>query len=121
MKNEFKMTLVVSRGVMFDVDYYTLGSNKTPHFVTSANEFNRPRTDWNRAGQAQEELLRDRALSFYHKWDKLHLKDLTQAEYDEIIHDIEYLKEKYRYYIKTNGEDIHFSEQVELEREYRTR
>lgn len=116
---EFKYVFAVARGRIFEISYYTLGSNKAPYFTTSASEFNRPRTDFNRGGQAQKDLLHGRALTFYKKWDKYHLKDLTPTLYDMLVSDIEALKFIYPHYIKTNGEDIRFSDEVAVERAYR--
>lgn len=36
-------------------------------------------------------------MKFYEKWNKLHLLDLSDLEYTEIMTDIEHLKCKYNY------------------------
>lgn len=59
--------------------------------------------DISRGGQCQEEVLsefngyRRRAYDFYKKWDHLHLHVLKDEEYDEMIKDINKLKEAYNY------------------------
>lgn len=97
MKTEFKYTFQITRKVIFEVSYYTLGSNKNPHFTTSAAVFNQPKTDFSQCGQCQDSVLTGKAVKFYKKWDYLHLKDLTAAEYEEIIEDIEELKNAYNW------------------------
>ncbi|UOF80578.1 hypothetical protein [Caudoviricetes sp.] len=119
MKKEFQYCFAVDRGIVFEVKYYTLGSNKAPYFSTSAAMFNRPRTDYQQCGQAQNSLLKGAALRFYRKWDKLHLKDLTNDQYREVIRDIDQLTREYRHYTKTSGEEIRFRQAVEVERAFR--
>lgn len=118
---EFQYTFVVARGRIFEVNYRTLATNAKPYFATSAAKFNRPRTDFNQCGQAQDDLLVGVARKFYKKWDRLHLKELTEDQHAELSQDIEALKIAYPYYIETEGEDIRFSQEVELERRWRER
>ena len=84
---------------MFEVEYYTLGNNKSPYFVTEANEFFKNKKDYKSGGQAQDRLLPKNSIvrQFWEKWDKEHLKDLSDDEYREVVKDIEELKEKYNY------------------------
>lgn len=114
---EFKYTFAVARGVVFEVNYYTLGSNKSAHFTTSAGQFNRPRTDYNQCGQAQETLLKGnfKAYNFYKKWDKFHLKDLTPAIYTALVRDIEQLKKDYPHFVEGDS----FNDAVRAERAFR--
>lgn len=104
MKKEFKYCFQITKLIMFEVEYYTLGSNKSPYFVTEANEFFKNKKDYKSGGQAQDRLLPKNSIArqFWEKWDKEHLKDLSNDKYREIIKDIEELKEKYNYigYIK---------------------
>ena len=104
MKKEFKYCFQITKLIMFEVEYYTLGSNKSPYFVTKANEFFKNKKDYKSGGQAQDRLLPKNSIArqFWEKWDKEHLKDLSDDKYREIIKDIEKLKEKYNYieYIK---------------------
>ncbi len=118
---EFQYCFAVERGVIFEVAYYTLGSNRDPYFTTSAAQFNRPRTDFNQCGQSQKDLLKKRtsARVFYSKYDKYHLKALTQEQYDQVVNSIEQLKTEYPHYIKTDGKDISFSQAVAAERAFR--
>lgn len=39
MKKEFKYYFQITKLVMFEVEYYTLGNNKSPYFTTSASKF----------------------------------------------------------------------------------
>ena len=107
MKKEFKYAFEITRKVIFMVSYYTLGNNPSPHFCTSAVEFNQPKTDYCRCGQCQDDVLPagSAARSFYEKWDHLHLNDLDKTEYEQVIQDIEILKESYNH-IECVGETI---------------
>lgn len=105
---EFKYVFQLSKKVTFEVDYYTLGSNQNPYFSTSANEFNQPKTDYSRGGQAQEELCTGLAKKFYEKWDKHHLKELDEPTYKELLSDIEQLKDRYNY-IEKHGEEARYN------------
>ena len=89
----------ISKKIIFNVEYYILGDNKNPYFSTSADKFNQPKTDYEQAGQAQAELLPkfSTAMKFWNKWDKKHLNDLTFEEYQELLKDIEVLKNSYNY------------------------
>lgn len=102
MKKEFLSVFQLSKTEIFEVDYYTLGNNQCPHFSTSACVFNRPKTDYNRGGQCQEDVTKSHrvARNFYKKWDNKHLCDLTLEEYQEMIMGLELLKEKYNYVLK---------------------
>lgn len=79
---EFMYCFQISKLIVFEVEYYTLGGNKAPYFSTSAAEFIRSKRDYNRCGQAQRELLpkHSPARRFFEKWDYCHLHDLTPAE-----------------------------------------
>lgn len=96
---EFMYCFQISKLIVFEVEYYTLGGNKAPYFSTSAAEFIRSKRDYNRCGQAQRELLPNHspARRFFEKWDYCHLHNLTPAEYEEITADIEQLKARYNY------------------------
>lgn len=98
-KKEFMYCFQISKLIVFEVQYYTLSTNTTPHFATSANEFIRSKRDYSRCGQAQAALLPkgSPARRFWQKWDPLHLKDLTPAQYEELTADIEELKARYNY------------------------
>ncbi len=100
--NEFHAVFALSKTKMFDVDYYTLGSNKEPYFTTSADEFNRPKTDWRQCGQAQHYLCKGfpTAMRFFKKWDSEHLHKLTSEKYLEMTADLELLFGKYPYLLE---------------------
>ena len=108
MKKEFIASFQLSKKIIFEVNFYTLGNNSHPHFSTSAFEFNQPKTDYCRGGQAQEDLTKNflAARRFWKKWDKKHLQDLTEEEYKELIQDIEVLKEKYNYIYEELDESL---------------
>lgn len=95
---EFMYCFQIDRMTVFEVEYYTLSTNKTPYFSTSAARFIRSKRDYSACGQVQHILPRHSAARrFYEKWDHLHLHDLTPEEYAEMIVDIEVLKTRYNY------------------------
>lgn len=97
-KYEFMYAFQITRKIIFEVNYYTLGSNPSPHFSTSAVEFNQPKTDYDRGGQCQEDVLpAGPAKEFYTKWDYCHLHDLNDTQWQEVVDDIERLKQRYNY------------------------
>lgn len=102
MKKEFQVVFQLSKTRVFEVKYYTLSTNQHPHFATSAYEFCRNKRDWSRGGQSQEYVCKGflSAYRFYQKWDKLHLKDMTEEEYSEMRYDLEKLMEKYNYILE---------------------
>lgn len=99
MMKEFQAVFQISKTIIFKVRYYTLLSNTTPHFSTSAAQFCRNKRDYSQCGQAQKSLLPpcSAAMRFFKKWDAYHLKSLTQTQYDEMRADLEELKAKYNY------------------------
>lgn len=99
MKKEFKYCFQITKLVMFEVEYYTLGNNENPYFATSAIKFYKNKRDYECGGQVQDQLLPENSIArqFWEKWDKEHLKDLSDDKYREIIKDIQELKEKYNY------------------------
>ncbi len=99
MKKEFIASFQLSKKIVFNVNFYTLGNNFHPYFSTSAFEFNQPKTDYCRGGQAQEDLTKNFyvARRFWKKWDKKHLQDLTEEEYTDLIIDLEKMKGAYNY------------------------
>lgn len=96
---EFMYCFQIDKMTVFEVDFYTLSTNKTPHFSTSAARFIRSKRDYSEGGQAQKRLLpkHSAARRFYDKWDRLHLHNLTLEEYAEMTADIETLKSRYNY------------------------
>lgn len=104
MKKEFKYYFQITKLVMFKVEYYTLGDNESPYFATSAYKIFRNKKGYERWGQTQDQVLPENSIvrQFWEKWDKEHLKNLSDDKYREVVKDIEELKEKYNYieYIK---------------------
>lgn len=95
---EFSYEFQLSKKVIFEVQYYTLGYNDFPYFATEAMEFNQPKTDYNRCGQCQADLCTGLALDFYNKWNYMHLKKFeNEAQFKELLDDIEDLKNRYNY------------------------
>jgi len=92
----------------FEVSYGTHGQcTQNPYFSTSAGTLNHVRSDYNIGGQAQERVLKNRKLiSFYKKWDAMHLKVLTIEEYKELENDINTLKESIPYIESRSFNDI---------------
>lgn len=115
MKQEFNIVFQIDKMTIFNVTYYTLGNNSSAHFSTNASKFVRNKRDFDTCGQCQESVLYGEALKFYKEFDKYHLKDLTQNEYDCVIERIEELKQRYNFIEKTGQNlKINFSEEVEL-------
>ena len=98
----------ISKTIIFEVEYIQLRGNNAPDFSTQANKFNRPKTDWERCGQAQKDLLpkSSNAYKFWEKWDKKHLQDLTDKEYNDLLKDIEFLKECYNFIEQEQDESL---------------
>lgn len=98
-RKEFMYAFRLNKHIIFEVSYYTLGSNAHADFTTAAYEFNRPKSDWKTGGQAQEELLPrfPAAYNFWKKWDKYHFHDLTDEEYADLVKDLDKLKSTYKY------------------------
>ena len=120
---EFISVFQLSKMVMFNVNYYTLSTNKSPYFSTSAERFIKSKRDFCECGQCQERLLKGfpTAMAFYRKWDVKHLKDLTDEEYAEMREDLKQLEDKYNHIIRELDESkrpysprISFSDEVEL-------
>lgn len=101
-RREFISTFRITRMIVFNVSYYTLGSNKTPHFTTSASVFTRNKRDYTQCGQCQKDVLPKGSVArkFFMKWDEKHLSDLNDSEYDELMKDMEELKEEYLHIYK---------------------
>ena len=123
MKKEFLSVFQLSKKAVFEVNFYTLSTNRAPYFTTSACVFNQPKTDYNMCGQCQKEVLKGfpTALDFYEKWDVKHLHDLTDEEYAEMREDLKALEEKYNFIMKELDEtkkpyspDISFYDVKEL-------
>lgn len=126
MIKEFISVFQVTKMITFDVRYYTLSTNQNADFATSANLFVKNKKDYSQCGQCQESVLPHNsvAYSFFKKWDEKHLHTLTQNEYDEMIKDLQELKDKYNHiYIeldeskKPYNPRISFRDEVELSKQ----
>ena len=102
MNKEFLAAFQITRTTVFEIEYYTLGSNSHPYFTTSASVFNRPKTDFSSCGQCQKDVLTGHAYRFYKKWNAYHLKDLTESEYEEMTKDMQLLFDTYNYIFYDN-------------------
>lgn len=114
----FHFVFLITKRIVFEVNYYRLGGNEHKHFSTQAARLNKPRSDYNICGQAQTELLFNggAAMHFFRKWDHLHTEAVNKDEHAEILADIERLKEKYIYIEKHGDPGFGFSDIVELSR-----
>lgn len=105
----FHYVFQLTKTVMFNVNYYRLGNNTSKYFSTSADHFNKPKTDFDQCGQAQESLLFGEAMKFYKKWDYMHTEDISSEQYKEMLQDIELLKAKYNF-LYSDDKDFNFSD-----------
>lgn len=98
-KRTFEMASQLSKTKIFEVCYHVVGSNDAPYFATSAMEFCRNKRDYRRCGQAQDDITKGfaTARNFWKKWDKCHIKDLTDEQYTEMIADLKVLMEEYNF------------------------
>lgn len=71
----------------------------TFHFSTTAEIFNRPKTDFNQCGQCQEGVTKNHPAANAHwkKWDRHHLEQVTPELYEEWLQDLWELKAFYNY------------------------
>lgn len=121
---EFKCAFQVTKSIVFEVCYYTLGGNRQPHFSTMAGRLNRRKSDYAECGQCQGRLLSGEAKRFWQKWDGKHLGQLSYVERAAVWADIEALKERYNHIVIASDKfgtedtrDIRFSEVVALSKE----
>ncbi|MFK4565448.1 hypothetical protein [Enterococcus sp. UD-01] len=93
----FVRSIRVRKNTYFSVCYGNLKANQKPYFSTSAFQFNRLRTDYEMAGQAQNDLLMadSTAFHFFTKWDKFHTCCLTISEYEEMRRELKELERRY--------------------------
>lgn len=108
----------LSRMVMFNVSYRRLMGNKQPYFATSAQVFCKNKKDIARGGQCQSDVLKDFPLAyeFWKKWDGEHLHRLNIAKYEELLRDIEELKEEYNWDY-TKSDSFPWYREVELSKQ----
>lgn len=100
-KESFTYVFQVTRKVMF----YVIYNKETRRFATCSFIFNQPKTSY----ELKEGILANESLTFFDKWNYLHLIDPTTEQYNEIIKDIETLKEKYNYMVKLKTDDYYWN------------
>lgn len=96
---EFQAVFQISKMVLFEVNYYHLCNNEKADFSTSAEQFVRNKRGYSACGQCQKDVLPklSKAYKFYKKWNKKHLQELTEQEFEEMYNDLEELKQTYSY------------------------
>ena len=105
---EHHLAFQLSRTIVYEVEvspsmFWSPSEQKSYrngfHFSTAAEFFNRPKTDYNRCGQCQDDATKDFPVARRHfkKWDKHHLKRVTPELYEEWLNDLEELKATYNY------------------------
>ncbi len=97
---EFHVAFQITRTIIFNVSYYTLGGNREPYFATSAMRYVRSKRSVCEAGQCQDRLLTGKAKAFWRKWDEHHLGQLTQDQIAELLADMDALTDKYNHVAK---------------------
>ena len=118
-EKSFGYSFRIAKRVFFFVEFGAVKcSTQNPYFATSGGELNTRRTDFERCGQCQSELLKHRNSKamkvFYEKWDKLHTKALTYEQYEDLMVDLETLKIAYPYVQGTR-----FYNAVNLDRKFK--
>lgn len=114
-EDAFTITFRVKKKHFFTVQFGGLKRHtQQPYFSTSGGILNHIRSDWNQCGQCQSYILPSGSLfrNFFDKWDTLHIKRLTMEQYNELVKDLEELKEKY-----THIDNDHFNNIVRFDRE----
>jgi len=99
-EDAFSLSFRIKKKHFFEVVFGDLkAQGQQPYFATSGCVLNYIRSDYNRCGQCQHDILQKGSLfyKFFEKWDVLHTKSLTMEQFNELKQDIEELKEKYDY------------------------
>lgn len=102
-KQQIHAAFQITRMNTFEIDYHFVGNNKSyPYFSTSAIIWTRNKRGYKSCGQCQENATKGHtiAYNFYKKWDKLHLKGLTEIQFNELLNDIKQLEQTYNSIIK---------------------
>lgn len=113
----FYCAFQLSKLVIFNVNYKQLKGNQEPDFATSCDVLMKNKRDLTRCGQCQDDVLPPykEAYEFYKKWDKYHLHKLDNEQYNEMIKDLDVLKNKYNYIEKDS--DFRFWEIVDFSKQ----
>ena len=90
---EFNSCFQISKTVLFEAGYYTIGENNDPHFATVAMELTRSKAGFKQRGQCQKDLLPEgsAARAFFDKWDSHHFGVLTDGQFEELKEDLKKL------------------------------
>lgn len=107
--DSFVITFRVKKKHFFTVEFGDVKAHgQQPYFSTSGGILNYIRSDYNRCGQCQNDVLSTNTTlyTFFRKWDVLHIKSLTMQQLNELKSDIEVLKAKYPYIESDSFDDI---------------
>lgn len=114
-ENAFTITFRVKKKHFFMVQFGGLKYHtQQPYFSTSGAVLNHTRNGYKRGGQCQPWILPKHSLfrKFFDKWDTLHTQSFTMEQYNDLLKDLEELKEKYAHI-----DNDHFSNIVRFDRE----
>ena len=106
----------LSKMVMFEVSYKRLRGNKSPYFSTVTQVFCKNKRDISCTGSDNLKNF-PLAYEFYQKWDGEHLHRLDVEKYDELLRDIEELKQEYNWEFTKSGDGFPFHREVELSKQ----
>lgn len=106
----------LSKMVMFQVSYKRLRGNKLPYFSTVTQVFCKNKRDISCTGSNNLKNF-PLAYEFYQKWDGEHLHRLDVEKYDELLRDIEELKQEYNWEFTKSGDGFPFHREVELSKQ----
>lgn len=120
-KHEFQVLFHCGKDVTFHVNYYRSFANKTPHFTTTADIFNRNHSGLLRgpsggSGQCQARALKmndsflpgnehAKFMAFWTKWNTHHLHKLSAKQLNELVADIDELKQTGAPYMESRDGD----------------
>lgn len=106
----------LSKMVMFEVSYKRLRGNKFPYFSTITQVFCKNKRDISCTGSDNLKNF-PLAYEFDQKWDGEHLHRLDVEKYDELLRDIEELKQEYNWEFTKSGDGFPFHREVELSKQ----
>jgi hypothetical protein len=120
-KHEFQVLFHCGKDVTFLVGYYREFDNKNPHFITTADIFNRNHSGLLRgpsggSGQCQARALKmndsflpdsehAKFMAFWTKWNTHHLHKLSAKQLNELIADLDELKQTGAPYMESREGD----------------
>lgn len=106
----------LSKMVMFEVSYKRLRGNKSPHFSTVTQVFCKNKRDISCTGSDNLKNF-PLAYEFEQKWNGERLHKLDVEKYDELLRDIEELKQEYNWEFTKSGDGFPFNREVELSKQ----